>query len=175
MMLRLVLLAVMLLIGAVLSGAVGAEDTPLTPKTLEEAMRPENGFADKAPALAERLRAWFGGETLRKGTGIKTEGRTVVWAIEAPDAKSPPKVVAEHGDWARTLVRFGETPVYAYTETLPDGAAFRWAYDVDGKKIGGGQVEVYDTPPDCVEQPGVPKGVLTQQPKWKSKIFEGTE
>jgi enterochelin esterase family protein len=35
-------------------------------------------------------------------------------------------------------------------------------------------LEVYTTHPDSVEKPGVPRGKVTQMPKWKSHIFEGT-
>ena len=33
----------------------------------------------------------------------------------------------------------------------------------------------YKLGPDSMEQPGVPKGKVTQMPKWKSKVFDGTE
>ncbi len=34
---------------------------------------------------------------------------------------------------------------------------------------------VYKHGPDSMEQPGVPKGKVTQMPVWKSKVFAGTE
>ena len=37
-----------------------------------------------------------------------------------------------------------------------------------------GQVEVYTDQPELAEQPGVPKGKLTHQKPWESKIFPGT-
>jgi enterochelin esterase family protein len=50
---------------------------------------------------------------------------------------------------------------------------------VNGKKLppvnpGAAQLEVYRSQPDSKEQPGVPKGKLTQMPKWESKIFANT-
>ena len=39
---------------------------------------------------------------------------------------------------------------------------------------GGGQVEVYTDQPELAEQPGVPKGKLTPQKPWESKIFAGS-
>src|SRR5262249_34690384 len=38
----------------------------------------------------------------------------------------------------------------------------------------GGQLEVYTDHPDNAVRSDVPKGKLTQQPTWKSKIFDGT-
>ena len=37
-----------------------------------------------------------------------------------------------------------------------------------------GQVEVYTDQPELAEKPGVPKGKLTQQQPWQSKIFPHT-
>jgi enterochelin esterase family protein len=51
----------------------------------------------------------------------------------------------------------------------------KWVYEAGGKRTGGGNLEVYAIHPDSVEKPGVPKGTLTQQPKWKSKVFANTE
>jgi len=68
----------------------------------------------------------------------------------------------------------GDTVVYAAVVTLPDGAAMRWHYDLTGRRVGGGQLEVYRTDPDMLEQPGVPKGKLTQMPPFESKVFAGT-
>ena len=36
-----------------------------------------------------------------------------------------------------------------------------------------GELEVYATHPDTIERPDVPKGKLTPQPKWTSRIIAG--
>jgi enterochelin esterase family protein len=72
------------------------------------------------------------------------------------------------------LARVGSTPVYAAVVTLPDGTGDQWQYQVGERTLGGGPLEVYRTPEDLKEHPGVPKGKLTQMPPFESKVFEGT-
>lgn len=147
-----------------------AQETPLTPVTLQTALKTDN-----SAALADRLRVWFGEDPLKKGTAVKVDGLTVAWAVEAPEAKSPPKVVTENGIWSTRLVKVGDSDVYSAAAKLPEGMGFRWAYEVDGKKLGGGQLEVYTTPEEMKAIPGVPKGTLVHQPQWHSKVFDGTQ
>lgn len=152
-----------------------AQDAPLTPKALAETLKTAPTGND-AVLLAERIRTWFGKDALLKGPNAKTEALTVAWAVEAPGAKSAPQVLSSDGVVRIPLNRIGTTDVYAASVTLPDGAAMLWSYDVDGKRLGDARrMEVYSVQPDSVEQPGVPKGKLTEQARWKSKIFEGTE
>ena len=58
--------------------------------------------------------------------------------------------------------------------TISHGTAFTWHYEAGDRRIGGGQLEVYETHPDSREHHGVPRGVLKQMPSWESKIFNGT-
>lgn len=175
---------------AVPVGAAPQEDEELTPKTLSAqlAAQPKG---EEAEALAKRVRAWFGKEKLRTGAGPKVEGLEVAWALEVPDKGEndskkeslAPRVISLDGTFSLPLVRIGTTDVYAATIALPDGTAMRWAYEVSGKQIervigprerNADQLEVYATHPDSVPKPDVPKGKLTQQPAWKSKIYDGT-
>jgi enterochelin esterase-like enzyme len=158
-----------------LPAAVGAQaqQAPLTPKTLQAALAARPSGAD-AEQLANRVRGYFGRTNITRGATPKTDEVTVAWAIEVPEATAPPKVVSADGEFSLTLTRIGQTPVYAGVATLSDKAAFLWHYEVSGKKVGGGPLEVYLTHPDSKEQPGVPKGTVRQMPPWKSKIFEGT-
>ncbi|MBI3736875.1 enterochelin esterase [Candidatus Sumerlaeota bacterium] len=148
------------------------EDPPLTPASLRSALEAA-ASSDPAP-LAERVRAWFGPENLPKGPGPKVEGLDVAWAIEAPGAAAAPKVASEDNSFSLALTRIGATDIYAGVATLTDGTAFRWAYDVDGKKLGGAPLEVYAPRPENQEQPGTPKGTIIQQPALQSAIFPGT-
>jgi enterochelin esterase family protein len=72
------------------------------------------------------------------------------------------------------LAKVGDSGLYAGVATLAHGYAMTWHYEVGDRRLGGGQLEVYDMHPDSREQPGVPKGTVTQMPKWESQIFGGT-
>jgi enterochelin esterase family protein len=164
--------------GFLLCGTVNAQDgPPLTPKALQAALsaRPVGADADR---LAERIRSYFGGrEALQKGAAPKIDELTVAWAIEPPPmaANAPaPRVVADVGAFSLTLAQVGTTGIYAGVGTLSHGSAMTWHYEAEDRRMGGGQLEVYETHPDSREQPGVPKGVVKQMPAWESRIFSGT-
>ena len=174
----------LLLLGAGLTvrPASGADDAPLTPKRLSErlAVKPSGPDAD---ALAKAIRSWFGKDNLLRGPGPKFDGLEAAWAIELtdPDSRAAPDVVSEDGTFRLPLVRVGDTPVYAATLALPEGTGMRWDFEVGGKRLGKKaangrplEFEVYTDHPDNAARSDVPKGKLTQQPKWTSKIFEGT-
>ncbi len=163
-----------LFFGLLLSSvAMSYQDASLTPKSLQNALAAKPAGAE-AEKLAERIRAYFGKDNLPKGPAPKVDELTVAWAIEAPNATAAPRVMSDDGKFSQVLNRVGDTDVYAAAVTLPWGAGFHWAYEVDGKKMGGGNLEVYTVHPDSVEKPDVPKGKLIQMPKWESKIFPDT-
>lgn len=154
------------------SSVVMSYQDTLTAKSLQEALKAKPSGAE-AEKLAERVRTYFGKDALLRGSAPKVDELTVGWAIET-NATAPPRVVSDDGKFNHVLTRIGETNVYAAAVTLPWGAAMRWAYEVDGKKMGGGNLEVYTVHPDSVEKPDVPRGKLTQMPKWESKVFPDT-
>ena len=152
-----------------------AQDAPLAPKKVYEALQAKMSDAD-AENLASKFRTWFGKDNqgkdiLAEGRGVKSDDLYVVWAVESALA---PTIKSHDGAVTIPMKKLGSTNVYAAAQMLPSGSAIKWQYEVDGKRWGGGQVEVYAAHRDAVEQPGVPKGKLTQMPKWTSKIFEGT-
>lgn len=151
-----------------------AQESKQTPRSLRLALAAtptDKGAAD----LAVQIREWFGKDKLAKGDTVKTDQLDVAFAVEIAGIKTAPKVVSEDGVKLNLpLTRVGSTDVYAVGATFADGAGMKWMFEVDGKKFGGGPIEVYKTHPDAVEQPGVPKGKVTQMPKWESKIFAGT-
>ena len=151
-----------------------AQEPSITHKTLRAALATKP-IADDANRLAEQVRSLFGKEELPKGARPKVDGLEVAWAIEAEGGASAPQVVSEDNSFRLPLIRIGETNVYAAAAELTDGTAMRWAYEVDGKRFGGGNLEVYWAGPDSTVQAGVPKGKLTQQAVWRSKIFPDTE
>src|SRR2546423_1357890 len=92
--------------GLLLAGtgaAFPADEAPLTPASLREALaaKPSGAEAEK---LAERIRAYFGKEQLLKGPAPKTDELTVAWALESPDT-SGPKVVSLDGRFSFPLTR----------------------------------------------------------------------
>lgn len=153
---------------------IHAEDAPLTPRALRDALNAHPTGAE-AEKLAERVRSWFGAEDLKKGPDPKVDGLEAAWAIDAPDVQGAPKVASQDDSFHLDLVRIGDTNIYAGAVQLPDGFGSPWHYEVSGKTVGGGQLEVYAMPPEYEERPGAPKGTLTQEPKWKSRIFADTE
>jgi enterochelin esterase family protein len=171
-------LSIALTICWALAGTTGAQDAvSLTPKTLQTALaaKPEGPAAE---ALAAQIRTSFGGgEALMKGPPPKIDELTVAWAIEAPQVAPnvAPRVVADAGVLNVPLLRVGTSNVYAAAITLAHGTALTWHYEIGTQRLGGSQLEVYETHPDSREQPGVPKGTVKQMPPWESRIFEGTK
>jgi enterochelin esterase family protein len=161
-----------------LSASLLAQDAPLTPKSLQAALaaKPEGPEAEK---LAERIRTYFGGsETLVKGPAPKIDELTVAWAIEAPQlaANVTPRVVADVGYLSVPMVKVGTTGVYAVAVNLAHGSALTWHYELGpDRRLGGSQIETYETHPDSRERADVPKGSVKQMPPWESKVFAGTK
>jgi enterochelin esterase-like enzyme len=158
--------------------AAAQDAAQLTPRSLQAALaaKPEGVDAEK---LAERIRAYFGGpDALLKGAAPKIDELTVAWAFEAPQVapNAATRVVADVGSLIVPLVRVGTSPVFAGVATLAHGAAFIWHYEAGAdRRFGGGQLEVYETPPDSRERADVPKGTVKQMASWESKIFPGTK
>jgi enterochelin esterase family protein len=154
------------------------EPAPLTPKTLQAALaqKPEGPDAEK---LAERIRASYGGsESLLKGGAPKIDELTVAWAVEAPQLAPnvTPRVVADVGALNLPMVKVGTTGIYAAVANLSHGAAMTWHYELGpDRRVGGSQLEVYETHPDSRERQDVAKGTVKQMPPWQSKIFDGTK
>ena len=162
----------------VLASTAHGQDAALTPKTLETALaaRPQAAEADR---LAERVRAYFGAEALLKGSAApKIEDLTVAWAVDLPQhpADAPaPRVVSDAVHFTMPMARVGSGSLYVLVTTLAHGEAFTWHFEAADRRLGGGQLEAYDTHPDSRERPGVPKGTVKQMTAWESKIFAGTK
>lgn len=129
--------------------------------------------AGKEPAYAQRLegqvRTWFGGD-LAKGNP-KVDETHVVWVLEA---ESRPTLIAEDGTLRVNLRQIGSGNVWAAASHLKSGDGFPYHYEVAGKSVATGFIEVYKTPAECREQPFVAKGQLVRRPDWESHVFEGT-
>jgi enterochelin esterase-like enzyme len=177
MRLRLPLVILLLCAGSVSPAA--AQDTPLTPRLLDAALAAKPQGAD-AERLAARVREWFGGrDALLAGTTApKVEGLEVAWALEiaapVPADGPPPSVDSDAVHFTRRMARIGTTGVYAVVASLAHGDAFSWHYTLGPRRMGGGQLEVYETHPDSVEKADVPRGTVTQRAPWASTVFAGT-
>jgi len=160
------------------ASVLGQETAPLTPKSLQAALaaKPEGPEAEK---LAERIRTYFGGsESLLKGPPPKIDELTVVWAVEAPQLATnvTPRVVADVGYLTVPMVKVGTGGLYAVAVNLSHGTALTWHYELGpDRRLGGSQIEAYETHPDSRERADVPKGTIKQMPPWESKIFAGTK
>ena len=153
---------------------VADQGPTLTPRSLQTALSAKPVGAE-AERLAAQIRTAFGGkDNLLKGPAPMIDELTVAWAIEAPMTTSTPKVLSDDGQFSLPLTKVGSTAVYAAVITLPSGSALLWHYELGHQKIAGGPLEVYASPPENLEQAGVPKGTLRQMPIWESKIFNGT-
>lgn len=174
---RLTPMGLPLLVFAILVHPAAAAE-PLSMRTLAARLA-EKPTGEQAAALAEDIRAWFGktrsGQSnLINGANPKVEGLDTAWAIEEPGANVV-TIVASDG---RTfpLTRVGDTAVFAAVVPLVQGSAFRWKYEILGKRTArSGQVEAYADPPELTERATVPKGKLTKQPPWESKIYPNTK
>jgi enterochelin esterase family protein len=160
------------------ASAFAQETAPLTPQSLQAALaaKPEGADAER---LAERIRGYFGGsESLLKGPSPKIDELTVAWAVEAPQLAPnvTPRVVADVGALSVPMVKVGTTGLYAVAVNLSHGAALTWHYELGpDRRLGGSQIETYETHPDSRERTDVPKATVKQMPQWQSKIFDGTK
>ncbi|HYE72024.1 MAG TPA: enterochelin esterase, partial [Blastocatellia bacterium] len=172
-------LALLFVANTLLTGTTSAQDAaPLTPNEIYSALLRKPTGAD-AEKLVQRLRAYFGkdmrgNDNLKSGRTVKIEDVSAAWAVELADASAAPIVKADNGSFSLPLARIGETNVFAAAAMVPSGTAFRWHYEIGDRRFGGGEFEAYATHRDSLPQPGVPQGKLVQQPKFQSKIFEGT-
>jgi len=170
-------LGLSLLFAFTLAHPAGAADK-LSIQTLGARLAAKPSGAE-AEALAQEVRDWFGKDRAGKdnvinGANPKVVGLETAWAIEAPEAKEVAVVTSDLK--SLPLTRIGDTPIFAASFALADGRVFRWSYMSDGKREGRkGELEVYADQPELAEKPGVPKGKLTQQKPWESKIFPGTK
>jgi len=170
---RSTLLTALLLLAMILPTGASAQDGPISPSQLQAALTaPPTGEA--AAALANRLRATFGAESLKNGPPARLEGVLAMWAVETREPAPRVQHVGNIRSWP--LTRIGETDVWAGVGYVPNFAVVAYQYDAGGKRFGGGsvQVEHYATHPDNVERAGVPKGTVKQMPAFESKVFAGT-
>lgn len=136
----------------------------------------KNPTGDEAGNLVAKLRNLLPKEVdLQRGASSPPKsGRWVLWFIEAPDAQTVRVVGADGSIWP--LQEIDQTEVFAAAVELPRVFETKFHYDVDGLKIGGGDLRIEDFPlgAESKRRSGVPEGTLLEMPEWKSRIYEGT-
>jgi enterochelin esterase-like enzyme len=161
-----------------LASTAFAADEPFNTKVLRERLDAKP-TGDAANALSSDITKWAG-----RGMNPKIEELDVTWTYRSSQPQSV-RVVSEDGAVSLPLQRLDQTDLYLATIHFPEGRSFAWHLEVDGKPVdrgneangrprGPSQLEVYTTHPDSLPNPNVPKGKLTQMPKWQSNVFEGT-
>jgi enterochelin esterase family protein len=127
------------------------------------------------PGLAKRLVQWFSDPTLDNGSGVKTNGLDVAWAVRATGATRPPQIVRQDGEPPIKMVRIGESDLYAAASDFPEGTGFSWEFAIGDVAIGKWHnLEVYNSNPDNEYSDSVAHGVLSQQPPFTSTVFATT-
>ncbi len=179
--------------------AVRAQEPPITPQGIQDAMS-ANPDAAASAKLAAQIRALAGRQDLKQGTRplvqFKGEDAIVAFAIEAPAGTPTVTFTRDSSTFntqlSPTLVKLGDTGLYVTTFTLarvgtmpfPTGAGMNFHYFLDGKPVErkrpdgrpeDDHFEAYPHNPDNDVDASAPKGKLTQMPRWKSTIFANTE
>lgn len=145
---------------------------PITPEELEVALQaPLDG--DKADEVAGRIRAAFP-DGMKEAKPL-VKGDAVAFVLEAPaDLKSPPRVegMVNHNRGLE-LVPIGATGLWARIEHIATDTKFAYAYAVEGKRVGGGVVEMPDWkyPPESSEAEGRAYGKYLPI-SFRSKVFD---
>ena len=156
-----------------LSTALTAAD-PITAGALLDATQVPPRGAD-AEALAARLRASFpDGTDLKLGTHAPLiDNDAVGFVVDAPGAKSVRVTGMVDHSRGLDLVRVGDTGLWVRVERIPTDTKFGFAYEVDGKKVGGRAVEMpaWAYPPESKEQPGVKYGKAMPL-AFRSEVFK---
>ena len=167
------LCAVGLIAAALMGGALAQEAERLGPRAARDLLRQAPAPAD----LEARLRAAYpDAAALKTGADARTEGRIALFVIEV-DGDGPVRVVEVGGEGNWALRRIGETRLWADAPRLPNFTRVQYQYEVAGQAVGEPrtvQIENFPLTAASEEQPGVPRGTVTQH-QWKSNVFAGTE
>ncbi len=149
---------------------------PVSPSTLRELLttHPTGPAAEK---LAARVRATFPKTDLKRGAKPLVEKELVAFAIEVDGSKQKPAKAPRMGGMLNhgrgvELVAIGETGLWALVEEVATDTKFSYQYDVDGKRVGGGAIEMpgWKYPPESSERPGVKYGKY-EPLAFRSEVF----
>lgn len=159
-----------LLLGLCLGGVAfavhpAAAEKLSTPKLIELAQK-----GPDAPELKSALQDTLGVDRISRGTAYQGEGADFIWAVES---NRPPRLLLDE-DPPVSMQHIPDTAIWFATGKLITGRNHTFRYLVEGKPFGG-DVNVAAYGPDSYDQPGVPKGTLSEKITHRSKIFDGME
>ncbi|MBK9167869.1 MAG: esterase [Bryobacterales bacterium] len=109
----------------------------------------------------------LGAEGTGNGTAVLTHGEDFLWAVES--ASAPMLFVNEQRGPA---LRRGAGNLWYAFGRLPTGTIHSFHYLRGGERFGG-RTDVPAYPPEAYEQPGVPKGKLTEKRVHTSRLYPG--
>lgn len=158
------LVALCLTGAAVLQLPAAAEKLP-TARLIELAQKGPN-----TPELKSALQDTLGADRIAKGTAYQGEGPDFIWAVEST---AQPQLVVDDAA-GPAMQHIPDSAVWFATGKLTTGRNHTFRYEVRGKSFGG-DVNVPAYGPDSYDQPGVPKGTLSEKITHRSKIFDGME
>ncbi len=168
----------------------------LSIKTIQATLATSASQAE-ASQLAEQIRAAFEHEALLQGSH-RAEETSVLWAVEVEGASPPELVNKTYQDgtmwqaWEapqptprpdllatgverHPMQQLGDSTIYILVRELPNFSATAYRVEIGDqkRKINWAVLEHFVPEPDCLPQPGVPKGKVTEY-LWQSDIFAGT-
>jgi enterochelin esterase-like enzyme len=153
-------------------------------------------WAEEVEALATTLLADHGREALSKGV-MQVEGTAVLWAALADEHTTlVTRTYARDGEvWAvweaphpepradilaqgerHSMRRLVDTDVWVWAAELPNFSATAFRFESGNRRFGDSWVvlEHFEPDPECLPQPGVPQGVVTEYGPIESQVFPGT-
>jgi enterochelin esterase-like enzyme len=149
-------------------------DDPISAGALLDATHVPPRGAD-AEALARRIRAAYPKDVdLKIGKHAPlVENDAVAFILDAPGARSVRATGMLDHSRGLDLIKVGETGLWVRVELIPTDTKFAFAYEVDGKKVGGRTVEMPDWsyPPESMEKPGVKYGKAIPL-TFRSEVFK---
>jgi enterochelin esterase-like enzyme len=128
------------------------------------------GSKPNAPEFREALVSTLGEQRIQRGTATTGEGPDFLWAIRS--SKQPQLIVDDQP--RPRMKRIKGTDLWFATGKLATGKNHAYYYMVDNQRVGG-DPNVAAFGPDSYEQPGVPKGTLSEEITHISKIYDGME
>jgi enterochelin esterase family protein len=138
------------------------------PRSVRELMELSRG---DAAAFRHALLASLGEGEIRKGTALLGEGADFLFAVES----ARPPVLHVDDQPVGLMVRLeGAGNLWYKLAKLQTGTAHTFHYMAGGERLGG-RNDVPAFGPDSFEQPGVPRGRLSEKRVHTSAIYDGLQ
>ena len=151
------------LIFVLLLTAFASAQTPDHAKLSELARREPN-----SAAFRDALAASFKAEDIKAGKAVAGRGANFLWAVES---ETPPQLFVDDKP-EHAMHQIAGSKLWFYEGWMRPGWSHSFHYMIDGKRVGG-LSDVASHHPEAYEQPGVPKGTLSEKMVHESKIYPG--